>query len=250
MSTKFTKPVTVNAPGEDIVFDGIDFTEDAVINVLAAKSLTIKNCRFYNVALGDTTTLPLIGDSSTKSGSLVDSEVQLVIENNYFGKTDTYNMINFYNKLAAGSRITNNYFVEDCCRDDIAAFFSSADDIEFNITGNEFEMYGNKGMQFSFINEPKMAINFNDNTIGAADSGMDVAERGMCRFRPFPSKTTSFANITMNANGNKFVGENDRIAFCQFKSANDLVLTEENIPTYYLNGELTPMEILDSRPTT
>lgn len=250
MSTKFTKPVIVNAPGEDVVFDGIDFTEDAVINVLAAKSLTIKNCRFYNIALGDTTTLPLIGDSSKESGSLIDSEVQLVIENNYFGKTDTYNMINFYNKLAAGSRINNNYFTADCCRDDIAAFYSAADDIEFDIIGNEFEVYGNKGMQFSFTKEPKMTINFNKNIIGAAMDDMDSTERGMCRFRPFPSKTTSFANIVMNANGNRFTGEEDRIAFCQFKSAKDIVLTEENVPTYYLNGEVTPIEIVDSRSTT
>lgn len=246
MSTKFTKPITVNAPGEDVVFDGIDFTGDAVINVLAAKSLTIKNCRFYNIALGNTAELPLIGDSSKQSGSLVDVEVRLIIENNYFGKTDTYNMINFYNKLSDSSRICNNYFTAECCRDDIAAFYSAADDINFDINGNEFEVYGNKGIQFSFYNEPKVTINFNDNIIGPAVADMNATLRGMCRFRPFPSKTTSFAHITMNANNNKLGEGADRIAFCHRKSTRDIKLTEENVPTYYLNGVKTPIEIFDA----
>ena len=246
MSTKFTKPVVVNAPGEDVVFDGIDFTEDAVINLLAAKSLTIKNCRFYNVALSNDKTTPLIGDASSISSSLIDSEVQLIIENNYFGKTGTYNMINFYNKLAVGSRIINNYFTSDCCRDDIAAFYSSADDIEFDICGNEFEAYGNSGIQFSFHKEPKMIINFNNNIIGPDIDGIDTTLRGICRFRPFPSKTTSFAHITMNANDNKLGEGVDRIAFCHRKSTRDIKLTADNVPTYYLNRVETPIEIFDA----
>ena len=43
MSTVFTKPVVINAPEKDVVFNGVDFTKDALIKITAAKSVTIKN---------------------------------------------------------------------------------------------------------------------------------------------------------------------------------------------------------------
>ena len=47
--TKFTKPIVIDAPEKDVVFDGIDFTELAQIVVNKVKSLTIKNCRIYGI---------------------------------------------------------------------------------------------------------------------------------------------------------------------------------------------------------
>ena len=87
---------------------------------------------------------------------------------------------------------------------------------------------------------------FNNNIIGPAIDGIDTTLRGICRFRPFPSKTTSFAHITMNANDNKLGEGVDRIAFCHRKSTRDIKLTADNIPTYYLNGVETPIEIFDA----
>lgn len=247
MSTKFTKPITINAPGEDVVFDGIDFTEDATIEITAANSVTFKNCRFYNIKLGSTETNTLIGNiAQSRKGA----GYKLLIQNCFFGKTDTYNMINAGQLLYDGSGLVNNYLTNDCARDDRFSCYIAQEGATYNFNGNQFENYTHNSFQFSFFDDAKATININDNIIGTPAPDLEYEVRGLARFRPTPGSTTTFEHLVVNANNNKFIGEADRIAFCQMKGAKDLVLTAENIPTYYLNGELTPMEILDSRPAT
>ena len=244
MNTKFTKPIKINAPGEDLVFDGIDFTEDATIEIIAVNSITFKNCRFYNIALNSKKDIIMIGSKHMPKAA----GYKLVIENCYFGNNGTYNMINAGQKLFDGSCFNSNYCTNDCTRDDRFACYFAVDGSTYNFNGNMFENYSHNGIQFSFYESPTVTINVNDNEIGVPADDIENDTRGLVRFRPTPSKTKSFANITLNANNNKFAGEEDRVAFCQYKSAKDLVLTEENVPKYYLNGELTPIEILNSVP--
>lgn len=46
-NTRITNTLTINAPGKDVVFDGLDFTENGYIKVTAAKSVVVRNCRIY-----------------------------------------------------------------------------------------------------------------------------------------------------------------------------------------------------------
>lgn len=245
MSTKITKKIVVNSPGEDIIFDGLDFVDDATVEITAAASVTFKNCRFYNVALNDDGVLPLIGNATQKKK---EAGYKLVIENCYFGKTGTYNMISVGRLMHDGSSFSHNYCTGDCSRDDRFSFFFTEKGATYDFVHNTFENYHHNNIQCSVYDTPEFTMKVNNNHIGVPVEGIEHENRGVVRFRPTPNGTKSFAGITIIANGNKFDGNEDRIAFCQMKSAKDLVLTEENVPTYILNGVTTPIEIVDMRP--
>ena len=150
MSTKFTKPIVINAPGEDIVFDGIDFTENATVEVTSANSITFKNCRFYNIALDTTKEIPLIGNVSQM---LKGAGYKLVIENCYFGKSGAYNMINVGQTMFDGSGFINNYCTDDCSNDDRFACYMTVENAVYNFNGNTFENYSHNCIisRFSII---------------------------------------------------------------------------------------------------
>ena len=247
MSTKITKKIVINSPDGHIVFDGLDFTEEATVEIESAASVTFRNCRFYNVLLNETKELPLIGNLQQKVN---EKGYKLVIENCYFGKTGSYNMINVGRTLFDGSAFINNYCANDCSNDDRFAFYMAENGATYNFKGNYFENYSHNCIQCSCNGDAEVTVNVSENTIGIPADDIEYENRGLIRFRPNPKKTTSFVHIVINADNNKFIGEDDRIAFCQMKSNNDLQLTEDNVPTYNLNGVVTPIEIIDLRPTT
>lgn len=244
MSTKITKKVVVNSPDDHVVFDGLDFTEEATVEITAAASVTFRNCRFYNLKLGSAGTETLIGNNTQTSKV---AGYKIVIQNCFFGKNDTYNMVSIGRMMLDGSSFENNYMTNDCTRDDRFSAFIAEEGATYNFNGNHFEKYTQNSFQFSFHKDPIATININDNVIGLPADDLEYEVRGLARFRPTPNSTTTFEHLVVNANNNKFEGKDDRIAFCQMKSDKDLVLTAENVPTYYLNGELTPIEIVDSR---
>lgn len=242
MSTKFTKPIVINAPGKDIVFDGIDFTEEATIEITAAASVTFKNCRFYNVLTDTADEVQLIGNLHQAPKA---AGYKLIIERCYFGNNGVYNMVNVGQTMLNGSRFNQNYCTNDCSKDDRFACYMVEEDAEYNFCENCFENYSHNGFQFSLHGSPKVTINIEDNYVGAPADDIEMDVRGIARFRPQPKKTTTFGKIIVNANRNMFAGEPDRVAFCQYKDG-DIVLTEKNTPTYCLNGRISTLEIVDS----
>ena len=73
MGTVFTKPIVINAPNKDIVFDGCDFTGDAYVTITAAASVSFLNCRFYKCT-------PYQTKSYLINGASVPAKI--VVENN------------------------------------------------------------------------------------------------------------------------------------------------------------------------
>lgn len=243
MSTKFTKPIVINAPDKDIVFDGIDFTAEATIEITAAASVTFKNCRFYNVLLDNEKEIPLLGNAvQNKKGA----GYKLVIENCYFGKTGVYNMISVGQIMYTGSCVNKNYFTRDCSKDDKFACYFGQADAEYNFCNNEFEEYSHNGFQCSFVDSPALTINIEDNHIGPHAKDIELDVHGLVRFRPFPKATKSFANVVVNANRNVFKESPARVMFCQRKSERDIVLDNTNVPKYCLDGRITTPDIVDS----
>ena len=143
MATIFKEVVTVNAPGQDVVFDGCDFTEKGYLNIVSAQSVKIMNCRFYS--------------SETKSID-VTGETKLLVSYSYFGKDC---IIDVQAPLEDGSVITSNYFnggvqsisIKEAKNDtrviisnnifkvdsNIAFILSGAPQCTFDMFGNQFE---------------------------------------------------------------------------------------------------------------
>lgn len=92
MATVFKEVVTVNAPDKDVVFDGCDFVGISCINIIAAQSVKVVNCRFL--------------DSKTE-GITVSGETKLMVSYSYFCENS---VIAASEPLADGSYISNNYF--------------------------------------------------------------------------------------------------------------------------------------------
>lgn len=77
-NTRITNTLTINAPGKDVVFDGLDFTENGYIKVTAAKSVVVRNCRIYGLNV----------ESAKKNYWFMvsaQSPVMVEIENCFFG---------------------------------------------------------------------------------------------------------------------------------------------------------------------
>ena len=83
MATKIIDKLVVDGKGSAVVFDGLDFTASGYVEVKNAGSITIKNCRVYNLDLVDVKNywLKIFGDI----------EVKLVIENCFFGSNPSAN---------------------------------------------------------------------------------------------------------------------------------------------------------------
>ena len=116
MGTKFTKPVTIDAPGKDIVFDGCDFSNEAHVIIEYASTVTIKNCRFFNL-VGTAAPIQiknaaLLSVSNCYFGMPVDGDYDELIEN--FDSCNNEFCNNFV-RSAAPLRLTN-LSMEGLCR--------------------------------------------------------------------------------------------------------------------------------------
>ena len=223
--TKFTKPIVIDAPEKDVVFDGIDFTELAQIVVNKVKSLTIKNCRIYGIT----------GSSSNKYWLRVNGDIPMkfILERNFFGdNTGIYNLIEPNAKFEVGTSVSNNYFKKDCCTHNVFSIYNAADNTVIEINKNYFE-YCNGGVRIGIKGDVPSTINLSGNIIKEGDKNYPEYDGLVC-IQPYGKKTTSFANCTINMKGNKV--PTSQIVYA-YSGANDTEMTRENVPVVYLNGE-------------
>lgn len=225
MSTVFTKPVVINAPEKDVVFNGVDFTKDALITITAAKSVTIKNCRFY----GLTPTKKAMGVTVNAN------DVKLVVEGCFFGLNDDklYNFFEMYGKLADGSSISRNYFVWGCCSHNQVNIYNVMDDANINVNSNHIGSIriGTKGAPKNIkINIKNNEYNLNDNT--------DPEWPGMICIQPYGSQTESFNGVTIDVNGTKTALVPEKIAYIYASGKDTRFNWQTNYPILYMNGKL------------
>ena len=236
MSTKITEKVTINAPGADIVFDGIDFTEGGYIYIQAANSVSLRNCRVYNLT-----------DYGNKSAGFLNSvgtsKCKVIVERCFFGDNPMengrlYNLINLYTILTDGSTFSNNYFTDKCCTHNEISLYNVDEGATINICNNVFEQIDG-GVRLGIYGEPTCVFNINDNV---AIAGTEYPEwDGIVMVQPALKQTTSFANCTIHMNNNK--SYSNQIIF-GYSGANDTMLDETTSPKVYLNGKLVDLTIL------
>ena len=144
MATIFKEVVTVNAPGQDVVFDGCDFTEQGYLSIEAAKSVKIINCRFYSVY---------------SSAVSVDGETKLMVSYSYFGKDS---IISVNSEIEDGSFISNNYFKDEAF---IKTAIKGSPNVTINVFNNQFESdyLMHIGCMTDTESYNNVTINFTDN---------------------------------------------------------------------------------------
>ena len=226
MATKFTKAVTINGAGSEVVLDGFDFTGDAFVTISNATSITVKNCRVYGLnttTAGDKHWLSVVGDIPLK----------MVIENNFFGDSPTgtgkiKGIFEPFAKLKTDSSVSSNYFTDNSCTEDHIAIYGAEEGANININNNELEV-SDCSILLSMKGEPTCTINMNSNTV-TAQRGDDPMRAGLVLVNPHGKDTTSFANCTITMTGNTVSGQYPLIAMYD-DGGSDTVLTEELLPT-------------------
>ena len=223
--TKFTQPITINADGKHVVFNGVDFSGLALINIANAASITITNCRIYGIT-GDNSTnkfwLKISGDFPTR----------LIIERNFFGNnTGIYNLLELGCKLGTGSSISYNYFKDGACTHNYVGLYGAQDNATIDINCNYLETSKDGGIRLGVKNDVICKFNINNNKIETETTpGSEWA--GLICMQPFGKVTTSMKGWTLYMSNNTVPGE--QLIYAYYGS-NDLVLTADNIPTLYVN---------------
>lgn len=243
MATKFTKPVVINAPEKDVVFDGCDFTGEALISVIAANSVAFRNCRFYG----------LIPNVAKTYGIKVDkaAEVKLVIENCFFGanpKVDSnklYNLLELTGKLKDGSSISSNYFAADCCTHNQINVYAVTDGATIKLNKN-FAVYSGNLVRIGIQGEPACKIEMFGNGYQTTEMSEDAAYSGLVLIQPYGKATTSFKNLMIEIKDTVNQSASEQIIYLYAGSSDTKFNKDTNYPVVYLDGE--PMEDIPAYP--
>ena len=223
--------VTINAPGEDIVFDGLDFTGNGFVTILAANSVTLKNCRVYGLA-----------NTGVSGQAFIDSkncpEVKVIIENCFMGdNANVYNHINLDAFLKDGSSFSENYFTLDSCTHNHMSFYNVAEKALIKICENVIENRDG-GVRLGQRGNVECTFNISKNEIIGEPVEPWV---GFVCVQPSNMLTESFAKCTINMNGNKYGA--DRMIY-GYSGSKDTMLDETNAPTVFIDGVETVLEIM------
>ena len=234
MSTKITEKVTINAPGEDIVFNGVDFTENAYIYIEDAQSVSLRNCRIYNLADS--------GKSVQFFNSVKAPKCKITVERCFFGNNEMevgrlYNLINLDAVIMDGSSFSYNYFTDKCCTHNEISLYGADEGATINICNNVFEQIDG-GVRLGMYGAPTCAFNIHNN-VGLA--GCDEPDyNGIVLVQTALNMTETFANCTIHMNNTKY--PEDQIIY-GYSGAKDTMLDETTAPKVYVDGKLITLPI-------
>lgn len=224
MSTVFTKPVVINAPEKDVIFNGCDFTKEALISIQSAKSVTFKNCRFYGLT------------STAAKAYLInlnkEAEVKLVIEKCFFGTNEKalYNLLELTGYLMDGSRISSNYFAKDCCSHIQVAIYNVKDDATVFVTNNVMSSY-----RIGLMGSPKCTINIEniDYQVVYEDEWTSLG-----LIQPYGGKTVSFNDMVLNIKNIKPSNPVEKTIYIYASGKDTKFNWQTNYPKVYIDGVL------------
>ena len=229
-ATQLGATFTVDNAEADVVLDGVDFTENGYIVVNNAKSVTIKNARFYGLADTAAKTYP-IKISSTNS-------VKVDIQNCYFGDSpagttgQVYNIIEPNAPMKDGSVISNNYFTRGALSHNCISVYQVEEGATIRIENNTFG-FSDGTVRIGVQGSPACTFEINNNTVLEIDEG-NPTYQGLVLVQPYGKQTATFANMVINMANNTMPCEQQ---IYTYYGTNDLVLTRENLPQITVDGE-------------
>lgn len=248
MATLFTKAVTINAAGKDVVFDGIDFTEEALVTITGAQSVKITNCRIYNLKPNkEKANFMLLSGNNVKL--MVDhcffggNQVIETVEGEGKGQTtkvqQIYNLFELNGTLANGSYCAENYVQlgeGGCCSHNFFNIYGAEAEATISVSGNEMIMDGTSYGDFMRIGVKgavKCTINVQNNVIKCNKAPY---YKNATIIQPYNTQTTSFKDMTVNYKDNVFPA--GMIYPVQmYNGKRDTQITEELAPTIYIEGK-------------
>lgn len=235
--TKITELMTIDGAGKSVVLDGFDFTGNGYVKVLNASGVEIRNCRVYGLNV----------ENAKKNYWLrVDSSspIKLTVERCYFGANPgvqgaLYNFIEPNVVLADGTSISNNYFHKKCCTHNTINLYGAAENANITVSGNVFEESAGT-IRIGVKGQPTCEIFMENNIVRRHNTAYGMEDSGLVTVQPYNKQTTSFANMTIQMNGNKLPTEQ---VIYGYSGSKDTELTDALMPVIYIDGELVSAPI-------
>ena len=227
-STKFTQLLTINAPGKNVTVDGIDFTENGYVEVKAAKSVTIKNCRIYGI----------IGSAAKEAwmATATGENVKVTMTGCFFGN----NLVESGNKLSvaqlngliSGSSVSSNYVKLSAATEAAFQIGEAADNSIIKFDNNEFEGYN--GYVLNLTGSPKVNYSFAGNAILGRSEIIDMKTAGLVCIN-ITKDTVDLSGVNISV-PNLEMPEN--LLYPVYgEVSDDATVTAEQIPDVKVNGE-------------
>lgn len=233
--TVCNKPITVNASNGIVIFDGIDFTGEALISLNDAKEVHFKNCRFYKLTPNTKKTMAINSKSSV--------EMKLVVEKCFFGENPNvgtnavYHILEGNIKAADGSSFSENYFVKGCNTHNAINFYDVVNGAAIGINKNVFE-YSGSAVRLGIKGAAKATFLMNGNTYLATDPSDGGDWAGFLTIQPYGKSTTSWNDVTIKlSNTENKSGVKQLVVF--FANSSDTHFDRtKNFPKLYVDGVL------------
>lgn len=234
-TTVISEKITINASGKDVVIDGCFFTGSALIEITAAQTLTLRNCRFSDLVPAAVDSIIIAGSGSAACKVIVEDCVfgdNKIVEN----ESDVYSFLYVYDgdlPLADGSSFSKNYFAKFACKG--SPLHLTAVDANAVIGINEnYSEYSDTMIQLSLKGSPTCEVNVNRN----AARTVAIGRPGLVRIQPSTTETTSFNGMTVNMNDNQQGGFSDDLVHLYAEATDTQFNLETNYPVVYVDGEL------------
>lgn len=233
--TVCNKPITVNASNGIVIFDGIDFTGEALISLNNAKEVYFKNCRFYKLTPNTKKTMAISSKSSV--------EMKLVVEKCFFGENPNvgtnavYHILEGNIKAADGSSFSENYFVKGCNTHNAINFYDVVNGATIGINKNVFE-YSGSAVRLGIKGAAKATFLMNGNKFLATDPSDGGDWAGFLTIQPYGKSTTSWNDVTIKlSNTENKSGVKQLVVF--FANSTDTHFDRtKNFPKLYVDGIL------------
>lgn len=233
--TVCNKPITVNASNGIVIFDGIDFTGEALISLNDAKEVYFKNCRFYKLTPSTKKTMAINSKPSV--------EMKLVVEKCFFGENPNvgtnavYHILEGNIKAADGSSFSENYFVKGCNTHNAINFYDVVDGATIGINKNVFE-YSGSAVRLGIKGAAKATFLMNGNKYLTTDPSEGGDWAGFLTIQPYGKSTTSWNDVTIKlSNTENKSGMKQLVVF--FANSSDTHFDRtKNFPKLYVDGVL------------
>ena len=233
--TVCNKPITVNASNGIVIFDGIDFTGEALISLNDAKEVYFKNCRFYKLTPSTKKTMAINSKPSV--------EMKLVVEKCFFGENPNvgtnavYHILEGNIKAADGSSFSENYFVKGCNTHNAINFYAVVDGATIGINKNVFE-YSGSAVRLGIKGAAKATFLMNGNKYLTTDPSEGGDWAGFLTIQPYGKSTTSWNDVTIKlSNTENKSGMKQLVVF--FANSSDTHFDRtKNFPKLYVDGVL------------